>query len=134
MKIIQIIGNLTRGPVQREVGQYKVTDFTVAANGRKVKGEADTTFYKVNAWGALGDICLSWLSKGKQVYVHGEPRTRTYENAEGKTVVSEEIRADEVLFLGGRSEDAAQDQPKPKAKKNYTEKDFTDIQSEDIPF
>ena len=130
---IESIGNLTRDPVQREVGQYKVTEFTVAANLRKVKGETKTNFYKVNAWGTLGDMCFTYLAKGRKVYVRGEHQPRTYENAEGKTVTSEEIRADAVEFLGGKSEEAVTDQPKP-AKKNYTEKDFTDIQSEDIPF
>ena len=130
---IEIIGNLTRDPVQREVGQYKVTEFTVAANLRKVKGETKTNFYKVNAWGTLGDMCLTYLSKGRKVYVRGEHQPRSYENAEGKTVTSEEIRADVVEFLSNKSDEQTQEQSKP-AKKNYTEKDFTDIQSEDIPF
>lgn len=131
---IQIIGNLTREPVQREVGQNKVTEFTVAANRRKVKGEVKTNFYKVSAWGALGETCFTYLAKGKKVYVHGEHQYRSYENAEGKTVTSEEIVADTVEFLSGKADADPAEEPKQRPKRKEPEVDFTDVQSDDIPF
>ena len=42
-----------------------------------------------------------------------------------------DVAVDEVEFLTPKSEQT--EEPTP-AKKNYTEKDFADIQSEDIPF
>ena len=134
MNNIQVIGNLTGDPIQTEIGEYKVTKFTVAADRRQIKGEKKTDFFKVSAWGGLGDTCFKYLQKGRKAYVRGELQVREYENAEGKTATALDIRAEAVEFLGGRSEEAAPDQPKPKAKKNYTEADFTDIQSDDIPF
>ena len=47
MNNIQVIGNLTGDPIQTEIGEYKVTKFTVAADRRQSKGEKKTDFFKV---------------------------------------------------------------------------------------
>ena len=125
MNSIEIIGNLTGNPTQQDIGDYTVTRFTVAADRRMTKGEKQTDFFRISAWGGLGDSCFKFLSKGRKAYVRGELQTRTYENADGKTVTSLDIRAEAVEFLSPREEEK---------KKPVTEADFTDIQSDDIPF
>lgn len=138
MNKIVLIGNLTKDPEQRETSSgVKVTSFTIAVNRRfAVDGVKLTDYFRINAWRGLADSCFNYLSKGRKVAVIGELQARTYENHDGKTVMSLDVSADEVEFLTQRSEDAS-DQPteeKPKKERKYTEADFTDCVREDIPF
>lgn len=135
MNKLTITGNLTSDPVQRDFDGKKLTEFRVAVDRKfKVNGQKVTDFFRVKCWRQNAEYTYNFGSKGRKVLVIGELQAGTYTDQEGMTRMSLDIVADEVEFLGGRSEDAAQDQPKPKAKKNYTEKDFADIQTEDIPF
>lgn len=138
MNKIILIGNLTKDPEQRETSSgVKVTSFTIAVNRRFASdGEKVTDFFRINAWRGLADSCFNYLSKGRKVGVIGELQARTYENHEGKSVMSLDVSADEVEFLTPRSEDTS-DQfaaQKPKKERKYTEADFTDCVSEDVPF
>ena len=133
MQAIEFIGNLTGDPAQTEGEGWKVTRFSVAVDRKARKdGKKDTDFFRVNAWNKLGDNCLKYLAKGRKVYVRGELQARTYDNNDGKTVLSLDVNADSVEFLSPRQEQA--EEPRPKAKEKYTEADFTDLQSDDIPF
>lgn len=135
MQKLIIMGNLTNEPAQTEMPSgKKVTNFTLAVNRRfKQDGEKVTDFFRIAAWGTLGDLCLQYLHKGNKVGVIGELQPRTYENKEGKTVMSLDVMADEVEFPP-KGSDAAADQEKPKKERKYTEADFTDCVSEDVPF
>lgn len=130
-----ITGNLTNEPAQTEMPSGKrVTNFTLAVNRRfKQDGEKVTDFFRIAAWGTLGDLCLQYLHKGNKAGVIGELQPRTYENKEGKTVMSLDVMADEVDFPP-KGSDVAADQEKPKKERNYTEADFTDCVNEDVPF
>ena len=134
-----LIGNLANDPVQEETSSgVKVTRFTLAVSRRfPVNGEKVTDFFRISAWRGLSDSCYQYLAKGKKAAVIGELQARTYENREGKTVMSLDVSADEVEFLTPRSEESsgqpAQEQPKKKEHR-YKEEDFSDVVSDDVPF
>ena len=131
MNKITLIGNLTSDPAQRDVGTKKVTDFRIAVNRRFTKnGEKVTDFFRIQAWNSLGDICMKFLAKGRKVAVVGELHADTYTHSEGMTRMSLDVSADEVEFLTPKSEA----QEPEKKQKPITAADFTDIQSDDIPF
>jgi len=129
MQRIEFIGNLTADPVQRETSSGKVTNFSVAVDrSRKAaNGDKITDFFRVAAWNALGETCFKYLAKGRKVFVEGELNARMYDNEDGKTLLSLDVTAWKVEFLSKAEE------PKKETKK-YTEADFTDITSNDIPF
>lgn len=133
MNNITLIGNLTADPAQREVGSKKVTTFRIAVNRRFAKnGEKVTDFFRIQAWNALGDTCMKFLSKGRKVAVSGELHADTYADSEGVTRMSLDVAADQIEFLTPKSDEAkevtnAQNKP-------VTLNDFQDIQSDDIPF
>ena len=132
MNKITITGNLTSDPVQRDYDGKKLTEFRVAVDRKfKVNGQKVTDFFRVKCWRQNAEYTYNYGSKGRKVLVIGELQAGTYTDSEGMTRMSLDIVADEVEFLTPKS--AQTEEPKP-AKKNYTEKDFTDIQSEDIPF
>ena len=132
MNRLTIIGNLTKDPETRTTPNGNtVCSFTVAVNRKKVS-EPQTDFFRVNAWGKLGELCGRFLGKGRKVAVVGELQARTYES-NGKTMLSLDVVADEVEFLSPK------DEPK-KPKENSDGYDatpadaFTDIRSDDLPF
>ena len=132
MNKLTITGNLTSDPVQRDYDGKKLTEFRVAVDRKfKVNGQKVTDFFRVKCWRQNAEYTYSYGSKGRKVLVIGELQAGTYTDSEGMTRMSLDIVADEVEFLTPKSEQT--EEPKP-AKKNYTEKDFTDIQSDDIPF
>lgn len=132
MNKLTITGNLTSDPVQRDYDGKKLTEFRVAVDRKfKVNGQKVTDFFRVKCWRQNAEYTYNYGSKGRKVLVIGELQAGTYTDSEGMTRMSLDIVADEVEFLTPKSEQT--EEPKP-AKKNYTEKDFADIQSEDIPF
>jgi single-strand DNA-binding protein len=104
-KII-VIGNLGRDPEMRYTpsGQ-SVTSFSVASSRRytTAAGEQreETEWFNVSAWGRLAELCNQYLTKGRQVYVEGRLRSRTYETRDGQTRFVNEINLTDVQFLGG---------------------------------
>jgi len=106
MHKITIIGNLGRDPEMRYTpeGQAVVT-FSVASS-RKYKTAAgeqreETEWFNCSAWGKLADVCNEYLTKGKQVYVEGRLKTRTYQTQNGETRFSIDVTCQEIQFLGG---------------------------------
>jgi single-strand DNA-binding protein len=104
---IVAVGNATRDPESRSVGNGQVVNFILAVN-RKVKGEKETTYLDVSIWGKTGEIALEYVKKGSSVLVSGSLEVRKYTAKDGseKTVVG--INAKELQLLGGgnRSENA----------------------------
>jgi single-strand DNA-binding protein len=104
-KII-VIGHLGRDPEMRYTpsGQ-SVTSFSVASSRRytTAAGEQreETEWFNVNAWGRLAELCNQYLTKGRQVYVEGRLRSRSFEGRDGQTRFVNEINLTEVQFLGG---------------------------------
>ena len=86
---VQLIGRLGKDPESRQTPKgTKYTTFSLAVDHRwkDNTGEAhqETDWFNVEAWGKVGEICQSYLSKGKLVYLEGRLRTRKYEH-EGST-------------------------------------------------
>jgi len=106
MNKIIIIGHLGRDPEMKYTPQGQgVTSFSVASSRRykTAAGEQreETEWFNCSAWGKLGEICNQYLTKGKQVYVEGRLKSRTYQAQSGETRVALEVSVTEVQFLGG---------------------------------
>ena len=112
---IEIIGYLGADPEMRFTASGQpVTNFSVATN-RKYKNASgedvkETTWFKVSAWGKLAEVCNTYLHKGSQVYIEGrliaDPATggpRLWTRQDGSPAASFELRANLVLFLGGKN-------------------------------
>lgn len=80
-----------------------MTKFSVATSRRwkdQQSGEwkEETDWSNIVLWKA--ENLANYLQKGKQVYVEGRLRSRSYEDKDGKKVYTTEVVADEVLLLG----------------------------------
>lgn len=109
MNKIIVIGNVGRDPEMRYTpsGQA-VTSFSVASNRRYRTSDGEqrdeTEWFNVSAFGRLSEICNQYLTRGRQVYVEGRLRGRSYTDRDGQPRYSLEITANEVQFLGGRGD------------------------------
>ena len=130
MNKLTIIGNVTNAPELRSTPNGKtVCNFSVAVNRRKkVEGQPEADFFRVSAWGELGDVCQKYLVKGKKVCVVGSVGCRAYTNSKGEAAASMEVLANEVEFLSPKDQAEA-----PKEKKDE-QTGFTAVETEELPF
>ena len=54
----------------------------------------------MSAWGRQAELCNQYLTKGRQVYIEGRLRLRSYEGRDGQTRFVNEINLTDVQFLG----------------------------------
>jgi len=104
-----IIGNLGADPEIRSTQSgTRVATLSVATSrswtDRSGQTQEKTEWHRVVAWDKLAEICERYLSKGDRVYVEGRIEYRQWEGQDGQTRYTTEIRAREMIMLGGRSE------------------------------
>jgi len=120
-----IVGNVGKEPETRYLANGDaVTRFSVATTW-KGKGEEQTEWHRITAFGKLAEICSKYLKKGSQVYIEGRLQTSKYTGKDGIERYSTDIIASQMQMLGGKGETARpakQDAP------------FTNDKLDDIPW
>lgn len=101
-----LVGNLGKDPELRQTnGGSGVCSFSIAVNetwkDKDGKKQERVEWIEVVAWKQLAEICSRYLTKGKQVYVEGKLRTRSWEDKDKNKRYKTEVIADNVQFLGG---------------------------------
>ena len=109
VNVVVVTGNLTRDPELRSTpGGTSVCKLRVAVNTRRKNGqtgewEDKPNYFDVTVWGAQGENCANYLSKGRPVAIEGRLEWREWEAKEGGGKrQSVEIIANTVQFLGSR--------------------------------
>lgn len=105
-----LIGRLGKDPEVRAFeGGTKKASFTLATSevykdkeGKKVE---QTEWHNIVCWRNLAEIAEKYLTKGKQIYLEGRLRTRSWEDNGVKKYVTE-IEASTFTMLGTKQEDA----------------------------
>ena len=103
-----LLGHLGADPeVRYTQGGTAVANLRIATNesfNDRASGERveRTEWHRVVAWGKLAEIVGQYLTKGRQIYVEGQLQTRQWQDKEGNTRYSTEVRASDVVMLGGR--------------------------------
>ena len=101
-----LIGNLGNDPEMRHTPNGAgVCEFRLATNeawtDKQGQRQERTEWHRVVVWGKKAEVCSKYLSKGRQVYVEGRLRTRSWEDKEGQTRYTTVVVANDVQFLGG---------------------------------
>ncbi|HXG53590.1 MAG TPA: single-stranded DNA-binding protein [candidate division Zixibacteria bacterium] len=101
-----LIGNLGKDPEVRFTNNGRaVARFPIATS--EVWMDADgtrqerTEWHNIVVWGKQGETCGQYLAKGRQVFVEGSIRTRSYDDKNGNKRYITEIVAQRIRFLGG---------------------------------
>ena len=84
-----LLGNLGKDPDTRFTSNGKaVTRFSLATSNTRTDANDEkqqaTEWHTVVVWGKQGEACGQYLEKGRQVYVEGELRYRSYEQQRGQ--------------------------------------------------
>ena len=104
-----LIGNLGADPEVRSTPSgTRVATLSVATSrswtDRGGAEQEKTEWHRVVAWDRLAEICERYLKKGDRVYVEGRIEYRQWEGQDGQTRYTTEIRAREMVMLGGRAD------------------------------
>ena len=113
LNVVDLTGTLTRDPELRSLPSgTSVCDMRVAVNTRRKNNasgewEDKPNYFDVKVWGAQGENCARFLSKGRPVAVQGRLEWREWETQDGQKRQAVDIIADSVQFLGGRDDAGA---------------------------
>jgi single-strand DNA-binding protein len=107
-----LIGNLGADPEVRSTANgARVATLSVATsrqwNNQAGERQEKTQWHRVVLWNnnkgsGLADFAEKYLKKGDRVYVEGEIEYRTWEDRDGKTRYTTEIKAFQVMSVGGK--------------------------------
>ena len=106
---MQIIGNLGKDCVVNTVNGKNVINFTVAHTERyrdSQGNQQEKTTWVDCAWWTDRTAVAQYLTKGKQVYVEGQPEARSFQRNDGTPGSSLSLRVRELQLLGGRGDNA----------------------------
>ena len=107
VNVVVVTGNLTRDPELRHLGSgTAVCKLRVAVNSRRKDQSGNwvdkPNYFDVVVFGAQGENCANYLSRGRPVAVEGRLDWREWEDQGGNKRQSVEIIANTVQFLGSR--------------------------------
>ena len=148
-----LIGNLGQDPELRYTGSgTAVCNIRLATNESYKDQDGQlvekTEWHSVVAWSRLAEICGEYLKKGSRVYFEGSLQTRSWEDRDGNTRYTTEVKAREMMMLDGRSEGGfeggsrsqsqsqpqqQQRQPQSQAQPQFQD-DNTFAPDDDLPF
>lgn len=139
---VQLIGNLGADPEMRSTPTgVRLAKLRVATsrrwNDRQGQQQERTEWHNVTCWDKLAEICERYLRKGSHVYVEGSIEYSQLEGKDGQTRYFTDIRARELIMLGGRE---GGDAPRARSTSTAASGDFSEFSNEslagedDLPF
>lgn len=106
---LSFIGFLGSDAVVKQIGTNSVINFSVAVT-KTYKDQngvnfSETTWISCSMWRKSNETTVAqYLTKGKQVYIEGEPTARAFLNSQQQAQSSLECRVDKLEFVGGAKE------------------------------
>ncbi|MDD4144223.1 MAG: single-stranded DNA-binding protein [Prolixibacteraceae bacterium] len=109
-----LVGNVGKDPEIRHLDSgVAVANFPLATsesytakNGDKV---TSTEWHNIVLWRGLADVAEKYVTKGRQLYIEGKIKTRSYDDKDGNKRYITEIVADVMQMLGTRSDNQNND-------------------------
>jgi single-strand DNA-binding protein len=104
-----LVGRLGRDPeLKYTASGVPFCRFSMATDeGWTDKGSGERTerteWHNIVVWDKLAEICNNYLTKGRMVYIEGSLQTREWDDQEGNKRKTTEIRARDMVLLGGPS-------------------------------
>ena len=136
-----LLGQVGRVPEVKEIGGAKYATFSLATSesykDKNGERQTNTEWHTIVCWRNTAEVVERYVTKGMQLFVEGQLRTRSGEDSEGKKRYVTEIVAKEVQFVG-KKESSEQKQSQPTYQNNYGSTpmpmDDGDMPSDDLPF
>lgn len=104
-----LVGNVGKDPEVRHLDSgVAVANFPLATsesytakNGERV---TTTEWHNIVLWRGLADVAEKYVTKGRQLYIEGRIRTRSYDDKDGNKRYITEIYGDVMQMLGNRGD------------------------------
>lgn len=134
-----LIGNVGKDPEVRHLDSgVAVANFPLATSEtyKNKEGEkvTNTEWHNIVAWRGLAEVAEKYIQKGKQLYIEGRLRSRSYEDKEGVKKYITEIYADNLQMLGRKGDTDNNKMSEPQTS-NVKEDPFSgNDDSDDLPF
>lgn len=101
-----LVGNLGQDPELRYTGsgtavanlRLATTDSYKNRDGERVE---KTEWHNLVAWDKVAEILNEYAGKGTPLYIEGSLQTRSWEDRDGNTRYTTEVKIQEFTFLGG---------------------------------
>ena len=135
-----LIGHLGADPeVRYTQGGTAVANIRLATNesyNDRTSGERveRTEWHRVVAWGKLAEIVEQYLKKGRQVYIEGRLQTRQWQDKDNNTRYTTEIRANDMVMLGGRGAPDGGDSDETQVEPVGSDGGHDSAPDDDLPF
>lgn len=134
-----IVGNLGIDPEVRtlengtKLARLRVatSESYMSKDGQKVE---QTEWHTIVVWRALADIAERYLTKGKQVYIEGKLKTRSWKDQEGNDRYATEIVGDNMQLLGRPSGNESSNQGQNQSQPQAAPTTSGNQQEDDLPF
>lgn len=135
INLVLLAGNLTRDPELKYIPSGQgVCTFSIAVNRSWTQDNGEKKeavgFFRIVAWGKLGEICNEYLKKGAPVMVDGRLDSRSWDAPDGSKRTTIEVVAAHVHFLGAKPQGEAKTASKP--TKAVTDKEL--MPDDEVPF
>jgi len=107
-----LVGNAGRDPEIRHLDSgVAVATFTLATSETYTAKNGDrvtsTEWHNIVLWRGLAEVAEKYVRKGKQLYIEGRIRSRSYEDKDGQKRYMTEIYGDVMKLLGNREQQSA---------------------------
>ena len=138
-----LVGNVGKDPELRHLDSgvavasfpLATSESYIAKNGDKV---STTEWHNIVLWRGLAEVAEKYVTKGKQLYIEGKIRTRSWDDKDGNKRYMTEIVADVMQMLGTKSDnqgqntgqDTSQNEPSAIDSPNFEDQGGDD----DLPF
>lgn len=101
-----LVGNLGKdAELKYTSGGSAVSTLNMATtekwNDKSGQKQEKTEWHRIVLWGKTAENLSQYLTKGKQLYVEGRLQTRSWDDKDGNKRYTTEVRADNVVLLGG---------------------------------
>ena len=130
-----LIGNLGRDAELRyTTGGHAVSTLNIATTetwkDKDGEKQEKTEWHRIIVWGKAAEALNDYLVKGKQILVEGKLQTRKWDDKEGVTRYTTEIKSDRITLLGSGGKRDESDQRRGSDDAGSQEP----LTAEDIPF
>ena len=104
-----LVGNVGKDPEVRHLDSgVAVANFPLATsetyNAKNGERVTNTEWHNIVLWRGLAEVAEKYVTKGRQLYIEGKIRTRSYDDKDGNKRYITEIYGDQMQMLGTRAD------------------------------
>jgi single-strand DNA-binding protein len=107
-----LLGNIGKDPEVRETKAGNIVNLTMATSEKYTdksgQKQENTEWHNLVVFGKLADVVAKYVKKGDKLYVEGSITTRKWEDKEGNTRYTTEVKVRDLTMLGGAEKKSTQ--------------------------